>query len=142
MPSWTQIFARRDGGGREKVMCLIDMNWWGLVIILSLSLESDEGSANLYDDPELESESKETGKDYLDNLYDDDDYSDEDGDTKNASDGKIVVVTEKTQDADSVGNDYMEQYGRSDPDPPSFDGMELANDDTHDDDDHFADLNL
>ena len=112
------------------------------MIILSLSLESDEGSANLYDDPELESESKETGKDYLDNLYVDDDYSDEDGDTKNASDGKIVVVTEKTQDADSVGNDYMEQYGRSDPDPPSFDGMELANDNTDDDDDHFADLNL
>ena len=49
------------------------------MIILSLSLESDEGSANLYDDPELESESKETGKDYLDNLYDDDDYSEDDG---------------------------------------------------------------
>ena len=113
------------------------------MIILSLILDSDaqiethhEGSANLYDDPEFEPESKETGKDYLDNLYDDDDYSDEDGKVNDASDGKIVVVTEETQD----GNDYMEHYGRSDPDPPSFDGMELADDGT--DDDHFADLKL
>ena len=121
------------------------------MIILSLILDSDaqietphEGSADLYDDPEFEPERlslhQKTGKDYLDSLYDDDDYSDEDGKVKDASDGKIVVVTEETQDGN--GNDYMEHYGRSDPDPPSFDGMELANDDDDTDDDHFANLKL
>ena len=48
---------------------------------------------------------------------------DEDGKVNDARDGKIVVVTEESQD----GNDYMDQYGgfgMSDPDPPSVDGLE------------------
>ena len=94
----------------------------------SFSLESDvqietphEGSG--YDeDPEPEPESKESGNDYLDDLYDSNSDEDEDGKVNDASDGKIVVVTEKSKD----GNDYMDLhgFGRSDPDPPSVDGLE------------------
>ena len=94
----------------------------------SFSLESDvqietphEGSG-YEEDPEPEPESKESGNDYLDDLYNTS-VEDEDGKVNDASDGKIVVVTEESQD----GNDYMDQYGgfgMSDPDPPSVDGLE------------------
>ena len=84
------------------------------------------------EDYEPEPESKESGNDYFDDLLDD---ADEEQD---ANDGKIVVVTEESQDTE----DYIQHYGRSDPDPPSFDGMELANDNTASNDNPFAYLNV
>ena len=107
------------------------------MITSSLSLESDlqiedphEGSVEDFE-PELESKSKETGNDYFD-LFDDADEG------KDANDGKIVVVTEESQDTE----DYIQHYGKSDPDPPSFDGMEVADDNSATDDNAFADLNV
>ena len=87
---------------------------------LENTLESDLQIAITHEgrsveDYEPEPESKETGNDYFDDLLDD---ADED------NDGQIVVVTEESPDTE----DYIQHYGRSDPDPPSFDGMELAND--------------
>ena len=83
------------------------------------------------EDYEPEPESKESGNDYFEDLSDN-------ADEEDSNDGKIVVVTEESQDTE----DYIQHYGRSDPDPPSFDGMELANDNTATDDNPFASLNV
>ena len=96
------------------------------MIFSLLSIESDkliphEGSGESDSpEPEPEPELNETGNDY----FDDDGFSFDD------SDGEIVAVTEKSLN----GNANIKHFGMSDPDPPSFHGVE-----DHDDEDAPSD---